>query len=142
MSSMGSLDGRVAAVSRKASFTLRIIYAICLLGATCIHVAVLLQHGVLWDYCGAHLLTRIYWTSLTFLDPLAALLLFARPHVGVALTVAIITSDVLHNTLVGGPSRNAMYVSQVAFLLFIACTVYAAWRGVPSEPHHEATLPV
>ncbi len=102
----------------------------------------LLQHGVLWDYGGAHLLTRIYWTSLTFFDPLAALLLFLRPHAGLVLTVAIITSDVLHNTLVGVPSLNAMYLSQVVFLLFVASTIYVAWRGVSSEPHHEATLSV
>lgn len=121
---------------------LRIIYAMCLLGATCTHVAILWQHGVLWDYGGAHLFTRIYWTSLTFLDPLAALLLFVRPHVGVILTVAIIMSDVLHNALVGGVLLNWMFVSQVAFLLFVASTVYIAWRGVPSGPHHEATLSV
>lgn len=127
---------------RKASFVLRVIYALCLLGATCTHVALLWQHGVLWDYGGALLFTRIFWTSLTFLDPLAALLLFVRPHVGLFLTVAIITSDVLHNTLVGVSPRNPMYLSQVAFLLFVASTVYIAWRGVSSEPHDAATLSV
>jgi hypothetical protein len=96
----------------------------------------------LWDYGGAHLFTRVYWTSLTFLDPLAASLLFVRPHAGLVLTVAIITSDVLHNTLVGVPSLNPMYISQIVFLFFVACTVYVAWRGSPSEPRHEATLSV
>jgi hypothetical protein len=100
------------------------------------------QHGVLWDYGGAHLFTRIYWTSLTLLDPLAALLLFVRPHVGLFLVVVIISSDMLHNTLVGVPSLNAMYLSQVAFLLFVASTVYVAWRGLPSEPRREAMLSV
>jgi hypothetical protein len=119
-------------MSRKASFALRVIYAACLLGATCTHVAILWQHGVLWDYGGAHIFTRVYWTSLTFLDPFAAFLLFVRPHVGLILTVAIITSDVLHNTLVGVPSLNPMYISQVVFLFFVACTVYVAWRGSPS----------
>jgi hypothetical protein len=129
-------------MSRKASLVLRAIYAICLLGATCTHVALLSRHGVLWDYGGAHLLTRIYWTSLTVLDPLAALLLFIRPHVGLILTVLIIVSDVLHNTLVGVPPLNAMYLSQIAFLIFVASTVYIAWRGASSEPQHEATLSV
>jgi hypothetical protein len=136
-----SLDGRVA-MSHRASLILRIIYSICLLGATCTHVAMLWQHGVLWDYGGAPLFTRIYWTSLTFLDPLAALLLFVRPYFGLLLTVAIITSDVLHNTLVGVSPRNPMYLSQVAFFLFVAVTVYVAWRGVASEPHREASLSV
>ena len=129
-------------MSRKASLVLRVSYSICLLGATCTHVAMLWEHGVLWDYVGAHVFTRIYWTSLTLFDPLAALLLFVRPHVGLFLTVAIITSDVLHNTLVGVSPRNPMYLSQLAFLLFVASTVYVAWRGVSSESHDEATLSV
>jgi len=129
-------------MSRKASLVLRAIYAICLLGATCTHVAMLERHGLLWDYGSAHLLTRVYWTSLTVLDPLAALLLFVRPRVGLILTVLIIASDVLHNTLVGVPQLNAMYFSQVAFLLFVTSTVYVAWRGVSSEAQHEATLSV
>ena len=127
-------------MSRQASFVVRAIYAICLLGATCTHVAMLSRHGVLWDYGGVHLLTRVYWTSLTALDPLAALLLFARPRVGLILTVLIIGSDVLHNTLVGiPPPLNVMYLSQVAFLLFVASTCYGAWRGLPSQSHDEAT---
>jgi hypothetical protein len=127
---------------RKASLVLRVSYAIGLLGATCTHIALLWRHGVLWDYGGAHLFTHIYWTSLTLFDPLAALLLFVKPRVGLLLTAAIITSDVLHNTLVGVSPRNPMYLSQVAFLLFVASTVYVAWRGVPSERHREATRSV
>ena len=129
-------------MSRNASLVLRAIYAICLLGATCTHVVMLWEHGVLWDYGGVHLLTRIYWTSLTVLDPLAALLLFVQPRVGLILTALIIVSDVLHNTLVGVSPWNPMYLSQVAFLLFVAATVYTAWRGVHSEPHREASLSV
>ena len=129
-------------MSRKPSLVLRVIYAICLLGATCTHVAMLWRHGVLWDYGGAHLSARIYWTSLTVLDPLAALLLFVQPRVGLMLTALIIVSDVLHNTLVGFSPQNPMYLSQVAFLLFMASTVYTAWGGVHSGPHREASLSV
>jgi hypothetical protein len=126
----------------KTSFVLRVIYAASLLGATCTHAIILWQHGLLYDYRGAPLFTRIFWTSLTFLDPLAALLLFIRPQVGLVLTVGIIMSDVLHNTAVGGLSWNGMYISQVAFLLFVVCTVYIAWRGVFSDPHKEAARTV
>ena len=129
-------------MSRKPSLVLRVIYATCLLGATCTHVVMLWRHGVLWDYGGAHLPTRIYWTSLTVLDPLAALLLFVQPRVGLILTALIIVSDVLHNTLVGVSPRNPMYLSQVAFLLFVTATVYTAWRGARSGPHREASLSV
>ncbi len=56
---------------------LRGTYAVCLLGATCTHVLIVAMHGLFWDYGGAPIFTRIYWTSLTFVDPLAAVLLFS-----------------------------------------------------------------
>lgn len=37
---------------------------------------------------------NVYWTALTALDPLAAVLLLFRRQVGLALSVAIIVSDV------------------------------------------------
>ena len=128
-------------MSRKASFVLRVTYATCLLGAACTHIAILWRHGVWWNYGGASLFTRIYWTSLTLIDPLAALLLFVRPHVGLVLTAFIIISDVLHNTLVGVPSWDVKYLSQVAFLLFVASTIRLAWKGVSWKPQRTATLP-
>ncbi len=124
----------------KSSLVLRVIYALCLLGATCTHAATFWRHGIRWDYGGALLFTRVYWTSLTFLDPLAAVFLFVRPRFGLGLTVAIIVSDVLHNTLVGVPSRDPRYLSQVAFALFVIFTVHVAWRGVPSEWHRQSRL--
>lgn len=42
-----------------------------------------------------------HWTTLTFFDPLAAVLLLAGPRLGVMLTVATITSDVVLNAWVG-----------------------------------------
>jgi hypothetical protein len=95
-------------------------------------VSIVATHGLLWDYGGAPILTRIYWTSLTFLDPLAAVLLFFRPRAGILLTLAIIVSDVAHNTWIIWRSGavdwlNFMYVSQVAFLLFVVLTVSRAW---------------
>ena len=128
-------------MSRKASFVLRAAYATCLLGAASTHLATIWRHGVWWSYGGAPLFTCIYWTSLTLLDPLAALLLFVSPRIGLVLTAAIITSDVLHNTLVGVPLWDARYLSQVAFLLFVASTVYPAWQGVRPTPPRTATLP-
>lgn len=76
---------------------LRLVYALCLLGGTCTHLWVLTSHGLLWDYGGAPLFTRVFWTSLAFLDPLAAILVFLRPQVGVVMTLGIIAADVTHN---------------------------------------------
>ena len=82
------------------SLLLRLTYAVCLLGGAATHVAVLVSHGLSWDYGGVPMLTRVFWASLAFLDPLAALLLLVRPRIGLSLTLAIITSDVVHNTWV------------------------------------------
>jgi len=121
------------------SLLLRLTYAVCLLGGAATHVAVLVSHGLSWDYGGVPMLTRVFWASLAFLDPLAALLLLVRPRIGLSLTLAIITSDVVHNTWVewwmGLPLRmfmNWMYVSQLLFLFFVVATIGIAWRGTTS----------
>ena len=124
-----------------ASLILRIIYAACLLGATRNHVMWLSQHGPYWDFGirDLSMFCRLYWTSLTFLDPLAALLLFLRPRAGLVLTVAIIASDVLNNSLVVSSFLNAAFLLQATFLLFVSFTVVFAWRGVCLEPRRDVT---
>lgn len=115
----------------RRSFYLRLIYALCLCGATWTHLQVALAHGLGWDYGGVAQLTRIYWTSLTFIDPLAVLLLLVVPRVGLIVCVAVIVTDVAHNSwfALHNPIRLDLYLSQIAFLLFVACTVRTAWRG-------------
>jgi hypothetical protein len=82
---------------------------------------------------------------LTFLDPLAAVLLFVRPRWGIALTVAIIVSDVAHNlwfmsahplskSFVADVASSGFMLSQIAFLLFVAATAPLAWRGCTRTP--------
>ncbi len=56
---------------------------------------------------------------LRFFDPLAALLLFIKPRVGIILTAAIILADVAHNTYYVALNQQWLepfYLSQVAFL--------------------------
>jgi hypothetical protein len=123
-------------VTSRVSFMLRAIYAICLLAAASTHLLTLATHGLSWNYDGAPVVSRIYWTSLTVLDPLAAVLLFLRPRSGLALAVAIILSDVAHNTwlMLRSPApdwSNWMYLSQVLFLVFVLTTIRHAWRGLP-----------
>ena len=70
-------------------------------------------------------------TSLTFLDPLAAILLFVKPRFGIILTVAIMVVDVVHNVWIvmtyGGATW--MVVCQAIFLAYILITVRFAWRA-------------
>src|SRR5471032_3224829 len=120
---------------RRRSFYLRVIYALCLVGATWTHLQVALVHGLDWDYGGAAPFTRIYWTSLLFIDPLTALLLMVMPRVGLILCVAVIVTDVAHNSwfALHHPVRMDLYLSQIAFLLFVAFTVRTAWRGATNR---------
>ncbi|MGF6568501.1 hypothetical protein SAMN05443245_2536 [Paraburkholderia fungorum] len=120
---------------RRRSFYLRAIYALCLLGATWTHLQVALVHGLDWDYGGAAPFTRIYWTSLLFIDPFTALLLLVMPRIGLILCVAVIVTDVAHNSwfALHHPVRMDLYLSQIVFLLFVAFTVRTAWRGAPSR---------
>ena len=122
---------------------IRIVYALCLAVATVNHVRAVLAYGWLpqqlpWP-------TAVYWSSLTFLDPLAAVMLFVRPRVGIAMTVAIIVSDVAHNLWfmaahsVSGSfykdlTDNGAALSQFAFLLFVTATAPIAWRALTPDP--------
>lgn len=122
-------------LTARSSFLLRVAYATCLLIGTATHVWTIATHGLFWDYDGAPFISRIYWISLTLLDPLAALLLFALPRIGLTMTLAIITSDVVHNTWVMSRSPapdwlNFMYVAQVLFLVFVFASFRHAWPGL------------
>lgn len=116
---------------QRRSFWLRVIYALCLCGATWTHLQAALIHGLTWDYGGAAPFTRIYWTALLFIDPLTALLLLIAPTAGLIMCVAVIVTDVAHNSwfALHYPIRVDLYLSQIVFLLFVASTVRTAWRG-------------
>ena len=81
---------------QRFGFWIRVVYAVCLVVATVNHIR--LVHA--WGWVPSHLpiATALYWSSLTFFDPLAAALLFVRPRAGIVLTIAIIASDVAHNS--------------------------------------------
>jgi hypothetical protein len=57
------------------------------------------NNGFLSENYNAPLPNMIFWDSLTFLDPIAALLLFIRPKTGLILTLIIILADVTHNNI-------------------------------------------
>jgi hypothetical protein len=125
------------------SVWLRSVYALCLLGAASTHIWTVATHGLLWDYGGVPIFSRIYWTSLTALDPLAAILLLVQPRIGLSLTLAIIVTDVAHNTwMMHGSAApnwwNWMYVLQVIFLVFVLLSIPFAWRSA-IEKHSDAS---
>lgn len=129
----------------RRGFWIRVIYALCLAGATLNHVRAVLRHGWMPDHLPKY--SALYWSSLTFLDPLAALLLFIRPKMGIALTVMIIVSDVVHNlwfvsqhplqpTLLEDVMSSPFLLSQIAFLVFVVVTAPVAWRASGTKSLH------
>jgi len=74
----------------------------------------------------------VYWTSLTFLDPLAAILLFLHPRIGLLGTLAIISTDVAHNWWFLEHYHlpfNWMLGAQCAFLVFAVATFRSIWHS-------------
>jgi hypothetical protein len=99
-------------------------------GAAWNHARILFEHGLGWDYGGIHPFVATFWTSLTFFDSLAVLLLLTRPRAGLALTTLIIVSDVLINACVGLTYGFdlASFAAQFIFMVFVLATVGRAWR--------------
>ena len=123
----------------RTSQIVRGIWAACLLVGGANHARVLIEHGLDWDYGGVGAASALYWSSLTILDPLVAILLFARPKLGIAGTVVLIVTNVAHNlavTALHAPegeflarASHPFVLSQIAFMLFVLATARTAWRG-------------
>lgn len=129
---------------RRRGLLVRTAYAACLLGATFNHAGVVARHGLFWDYGGVPAASAVFWTSLTALDPMTAILLFVWPNAGVAATGAIIVTDVIHNTWItaqyapphrafGAMMADPFMVSQIAFMLFVMATMPIARSRSPAQ---------
>ncbi len=86
-------------LSKSVKFIL-ILQMVCMLVGTSTHLMWVINHGLTYADPRFSIYTTIFWNSLTFLDPLAAMLLLASPKKGVLVTAAIIIVDVLHNAFV------------------------------------------
>jgi hypothetical protein len=130
---------------RRGSLIVRSIWAACLLIGGVNHARILLQHGLFWDYGGVAWASAAYWSSLTILDPIAAVLLFARPKAGILGTVTLIVTNVIHNLAVTAQyapegeflarASNPFIISQLGFMLFVGATARIAWKGIESGRH-------
>jgi|SRR5471030_18928 len=110
---------------RLSPYSIRLIYALCLAGATANHAWTALQHGLSWDYGGLPVFVCVFWTALTFFDPIAILFLLVKPRLGVALTAAIIVADVVVNGWVGANYGidAVAFSAQFVFLVFVTATM-------------------
>ncbi|SMB86550.1 hypothetical protein [Deinococcus hopiensis] len=103
------------------------LYAVCLSGATVVHLLDL-WHGGWLPYHSAPKTINLYWSLLSVFDPLAVVLLYWRPRFGLLLTLVIIISDVCINSVMqyGAGMDRAVPVAlfqnlqaQTAFLGFV-----------------------
>jgi hypothetical protein len=79
----------------------------------------------------------VYWTLLTFLDPLAAALLFVYPRIGLVATLAVISTDVVHSLWFFEHYHiplNWEVVGQCVFLVFVVASFRSIWG--PAEPQY------
>lgn len=134
-----------------ASLIIRSTWAACLLTGGVNHALTLFRHGLFWDYGGVAWLSAAYWSSLTILDPLAAVLLFARPRVGIVSTILLIVTNVIHNVAVTAhrasdgefliAAANPFLASQIGFMVFVLATAGLAWKGVGSSSQPQPLQP-
>ena len=97
--------------------------------------------GGLEAYAGFHPGVRVFWASLTLLDPITALLLALRRRTGVALGVLVMVADVTVNWTVAAmvPGLGIFgLINQSAFAVFVFATAAPLWRGIQPRPALDA----
>jgi hypothetical protein len=113
----------------------RVVYVLCLAAGTSTHASILARHGWRWDYGGKPIGTVLFWTALTILVPLVAVLLFVRPRLGIMLLTLLMLSDVIHNNWViyfyGGVVW--MVADQRVFLTFVLATAWTVWKATRKQ---------
>ncbi|WP_147320706.1 hypothetical protein [Hymenobacter lapidiphilus] len=111
------------------------IYSACFLIGTYTHAAGILRRGLLASPVPVGI--GVFWDALTLLDPLAAVLVWWRPRIGVPLAVAIMAVDISVNSYVyvagyfGPPVAGLVPLSlleQALFGLFVFVTAPMVYR--------------
>ena len=115
------------------------IYIIAFLIGTITHIIDIINFGFL-GYPNSPMLLNIYWTSLTFFDPLAVLLLIFYPFMGLIFSGVIMISNVGVNM-----SRALFYyfkegypigykeICQLLFLIFLFFTIKYCWKKIKED---------
>lgn len=106
---------------------IKVIWTIGFLIGTTTHALDLINHGWL-PYGFRPLPWNIYWTSLTFLDPLAAVLIWVRERWGIALGTAIMASNLVVNGYTLAIGYDAFFYPLILQGLFGAFVFFVAWR--------------
>ena len=118
------------------------IQSISMLGATSTHLMMIINNGFLSEEYNIPFFSVVFWDSLTFLDPLAAILLVTKPKTGVWLTATIMVVDVFHNSILLPLLSTIelphwMIISQIVFLLFVLVTFKSNLREINSKTNSQ-----
>lgn len=112
--------------------TIIVIYIISFLVATCTHIFDIISNGFMpYDKFPTYL--NIYWTCLTFLDPISIILLLINLHAGLVLYFIVILSDVIINastTIIFKEYKelfNIFFMCQLSFLIFFLISFKMIW---------------
>ncbi|CAI1522998.1 hypothetical protein C8E17_0203 [Serratia plymuthica] len=118
---------------------MRYFLALCLIVATLNHIIADVKFGFLWDYGygeQAFLASRLFWGSLTLLDPLVAYFLIVNPRIGLPATLALITVDVIHNgyyVYLNNQWLAPFFLFQCAFLAIAWAFSFRIKKGCPIQ---------
>jgi hypothetical protein len=131
------------AASARALRVFQVLWVLGFLVGTTTHTADLIVGGVN-AYSDFPLGVRLFWVSLTFLDPTTAALIIFRRRSGIVLGIALIVADIAVNwtvfVMVGGLSLFGV-ISQSLFAVLILVTARPLWRWFgPSSPRERAGL--
>lgn len=114
----------------------RVVWVLGFLVGTVSHV-VDLASGGLEVYAGFPTSVRLFWVSLTLLDPAVIVLVLRRLRAGVVLGVAVMIADVAVNWTVYatiGPLVLSGVLSQTGFALVVVTTARPLWRWFGPYP--------
>jgi len=117
-----------AAMPRRVTI-IRALWVIGFLVGTTTHVTDLVLGGA--DvYEGFPTGIRVFWVSLTLLDPLAIVLIVLRLRAAVVLAIAIMIADVAVNSVMAATYGLPPYglVNQTLFGLLVLATAPLLWR--------------
>ena len=118
---------------------LRVIQAVWVLGylvGTTTHVADLVLGGS-EPYAGFPTAVRVFWVSLTVVDPLTAVLLMLRRRLGVVLGVVVILVDLAVNWTVFATFDGLSPFGLINLTLFgavVLATARPLWRAFIDTP--------
>ncbi|WP_156252241.1 hypothetical protein [Pseudactinotalea terrae] len=115
---------------------IRVVWVLGFLVGTASHVADIVSAGT-GSYQGFPTPIRLFWVSLTVLDPIVIALVLLRRRTGVVLGVVIMVTDVAVNATVqaaSGVLSPAGLIGQGAFLTIVLASARLLWRWFGETP--------